>query len=150
MRPAQLTGSHADGILQIAEAAINDVLRVSAGAATAPVIELLPGNGMVLRYGMWHARLELPSVVDADEVPRVTFVLASVLVAWGLKAFVRQPFVEIHGRHLTVDLAAVPALAEWRDLWKYLQQLTFATAPGALRVGFVVAINGGHTADDNA
>lgn len=150
MRPAQLTGSRADGTLQLAEPAMNDVLRVMAPGATAPVIELLPANGVMLRYGMLHARLELPASVDADVLPKVTLVLASVLVAWGLKAFVQAPYLEIRGRHLTIDLAAVPALGEWRDLWKYLRRLTFATAPGALRVGFVIEIDGGHPVEHDA
>ena len=136
--------------MQLAEPAMNDVLRIMARRATPPVIELLPANGVMLRYGLLHARLELPATVDAAGLPKITCVLASVLVAWGLKAFVQEPFLEIRGRHLTIDLAAVPALAEWRDLWKHLRGLTFATAPGALRVGFVIEVDGGHPAEHDA
>jgi hypothetical protein len=139
MRPAQLAGSHVKGTVQVTETAINDIVHVFAGES-GPAIELLPHNGLMLRYGMFHARAELPSHLGQDTLPRVTLVLASVLVAWGLKAFVHQPFLHVHGRHLTVDLAAMPALDAWRDLWRHLHQLTFETAPGALRVGFVIEV----------
>lgn len=140
MRLAQLKGSHAAGTLQIAATAINDVLRLLSPGASAPTLELLPHNAVMVRYGMFHARAELPAVADA-ELPRVTLTLASLLVAWGLKALVRQPFLHVHGRHLTIDLSAIPAFSGWRDLWNNLHQLTFATAPGALHVGFSIAID---------
>jgi hypothetical protein len=135
-------GSHAAGTLQIDPRAINEVLAMLAGhGATAPRLELQPHNVVMVRYGMLHARAELPRLADAPQSGQVTVVLASLVVAWALKAAVRQPFIHVHGRRLTIDMAAVPAFASWRDLWRYLQQLTFETTPGALRVGFTLAVH---------
>lgn len=142
MHAAQLAGSHASGTLQIDTRAINDVLALLAGTpSSAPSLELMPNNTVMVRYGVLHARAELPQRVRFEQSPRLSVRLASLLVAWAIKAAVRQPFVHIHGRQLTIDLAAVPALSGWRDLWKYLHQLSFETTPSALRVGFVVMVN---------
>jgi hypothetical protein len=140
MRLAELTGSRAAGTVQIAEPALNEFLQAIAGGVTHPVISLLPGNTVAVRYGVLHARAALPSAMEVGASPRLTLRLASVLVALGLKAVVHQRFIHIHGRQLTIDLASVPALAAWRESWRHLRQVTFETAPGALRVGFIVAI----------
>ena len=142
MSPAQVRGSRATGTLQIQVHAINEVLATLAGrSSTAPLLELDAQNVVTLRYGVLHARAELPRQVGDPQSGRITVLLASLVVAWALKAAVRQPFLHVHGRRLTIDLAAVPALAAWRDLWRYLQQLTFETTPNGLRVGFLVAVN---------
>jgi hypothetical protein len=142
MRPAQLIGSRAQGTLQIAEGAINDLLQLAAGQSQAPLIALRPHNTVLVRYGLLHAHAELPAALEPGESPRITLTLASLVVAWSLRAALRQPFLRFHGRQLTIELAKIPALGGWRDLWKYLHQLTFDTAPGTLRVGFVLAIGG--------
>jgi hypothetical protein len=100
---------------------------------------------VLVRYGVVHARAELPAAIEAGPSPRLTLRLASVLVAMGLKAVVRQPYIHIHGRFLTIALADVPALHPWRDGWRHVKQIRFATAPGALRVGVAVAIAPGST-----
>ena len=133
-----LTGSRVQATLQIAERAINDVLALIVGASTHPVVELLPERTVLVRYGLLHARAELPPSLTSDA--RLSLHLASLLVAMALKALVRQPFVHVHGRHLTIDLAAIPALHPWRDLWRHIDQLTFETVPGALRVGLVAVV----------
>ena len=142
MRPAQLIGSHADGTLRIAEDQLNDILGLLATSSKHPRVELHHNNEVIVRYGMWHAKAELPPAmtIDGSSYPAITITLASILVAWGLKALVRVPFLHVHGRHLTIELAALPAPEGWRDLWKHLRDLTFATSPGALRVGFAVAV----------
>jgi hypothetical protein len=144
---AQLAGSHASGTIQIAESAINELLHLAApGRADKATLELLPRNRVVVRAGIFHAHAELPSAIGPRALPHITFRLASVLVAWGLKAFVHAPFVHIHGRSLTIDLVAVPAPEPWHEAWRHLQQLTFATVPGALQIGFVIAVQSGATA----
>ena len=128
--------------MQIAAGAINEVLATLAGpTATAPQLELQAQNVVTLRYGVLHARAELPRRVADPQGGRLTIVLASLIVAWALKAAVRQPFLHVHGRKVTVELAAVPALASWRDLWTHLHELRFETAPEGLRVGFVLAVS---------
>jgi hypothetical protein len=140
MRLAQLTGSHADGTLQVAESAINELLvRIARGRR--PVIEVLERNVLILRYGMLHTRATLPRSITPGESPLLTLHLASLLVAWGLKAVVHKPFLHIHGRRLTIELARVQALHPWRGLWRHLQQLTFATVPGALRLTFSIVVH---------
>ena len=142
MRPALLGGSRSEGTLQVAESAINDVVALMDPTATRhPTVELLPHNMLMVRYGLFHARAGLPRRMETGESPRLTLTLASALVAFGLRAVVHAPFIEIHGREVTIHPAQVPALSAWRDLWKYLQQLTFETARGSLRIGFAVSID---------
>lgn len=142
-RLAQLTGTHAHGTIQIAEAALNEALRTGSSASTAPVIRLFGENLIEVRYGMLHARAVLPAVIDTTPSPRVMVVLASTVVAWGLRAAMRQPFIEFSGRHVTVHLAAVPALAGLRDLWPHVAAAGLSTAPGLLRLHVDLSINHG-------
>jgi hypothetical protein len=139
MRLAQLRGSHFEGTIQIAEIGINDALN---GKSTSKrlTVEMLPGNHIAVRYGVFHARAALPAAIAPSDAPHLTLALASMVVAYGLKAMWRQPFVHVHGRRVTIDLAAVPALAAWRDIWRHVRRMTFETAPGALRVGVAVMV----------
>jgi hypothetical protein len=142
MRVADLTGTHAAGTVQMAEQALNEVMRrLTPAASTHTLVQLQPGNTVMVRYGLLHARAQLPSAVTEDELPRVTFRMASVLVAWGIKAAVRRPFLHVHGRFVSIDLSAVPELSAWSEWWRHLRRLSFEVVPGALRVGFVVSIN---------
>jgi hypothetical protein len=127
-------------MLHVAADALNDALALVGTTSTRPAIELLPNNIVVVRWGVLHGRVALPRTTSPAESPRLTLTLASTLVALTLKAVVHRPFIHIHGRHLTIELARVPALAPWRDLWKHLEQLTFETAPGELRVGLLIAV----------
>jgi hypothetical protein len=136
MRLAELDGSVAEGTLQISEVALNEIAALSVEGSTQPTIELMPRNVLMLRYGVLHARAELPRVVGPEHPSRITLRLASLLVAMALKAVLHRPFVHVRGRYLTIDLANIPALKAWRDLWKHLTMLTFESTPGGLRIGF--------------
>jgi hypothetical protein len=57
-----------------------------------------------------------------------------------LRAAVHQPYIHVHGRQLTIDLAAIPALQQWRALWRHLERAEFETAPGVLRIRFSVRV----------
>ena len=139
VRPALLSGTRAAGTLQLSEAGINEALaELMQNASTKAACALQPGNVLMLRYGLVHARVELPADVVPASSPYLTLRLASVVVAWALKAVVHLPFVHIKGRYVTIDLRALPLPEPWRDLWKYVQRLSFETVPGALRVGFRV------------
>lgn len=141
MRLAELTGSHADGTLQVAQSALNQVLQqLVASSATAPVVEIHPGNTVVVRYGALHARAELPAVMHPARSARLTLRLASQVVAWGLKALVRESYVHVSGRDLTIELDRVPALHPLREFWPHLRQVTFGTVPHGVRVGFSIVI----------
>ena len=140
LRLAQLRGTRAEGSLRISEAGINDALHAAQQGAERATVEVRESNRLVIRYGVLHAQVRLPAALDAGPTPRLTLTLASVLVAWGLKATLRQPYVHIHGRHVTVELAEAPVFREWRDAWQHLRRVEFATEPGALGVSFAVLI----------
>lgn len=142
-RPAQLRGSRAAGVLQVAEFFINDLLRIlSPPGGSPPSLAVGARNHVMLRYGMFHANAELPLAVDTGPRPRLTISLASVVVAWALRAAARQPFLHFHGRHITVDLAAVPGLEAWRDVWPHLKALRITTARGLVQFQFLISIDG--------
>jgi hypothetical protein len=141
MRLAQLSGSHANGSIRIAEHALNEMLSTLVPAGRQrPIVELHPRNQVTVRYGAFSARAELPHAIATGHSPTLTLRLASLVVALGLKALVRAPFVHVRGRQLTIDLARVPALERWRDLWRHLRELTFETRPGALCLGVVIDV----------
>ena len=145
-RLAQLSGTHAEGTVQITEAALNDAIRSSTrGGGSAPTVRLFDDNLIEVRYGVMHARAVLPVAMDMGAAPRMTVVLASKMVAWGLRAVVRQPFVEFSGRHVTIHLASVPALASFREVWPHVTSAQLSTAPGVLRVHLSVSIDRGVT-----
>lgn len=141
MRLAQLSGTNASGTIQVAEHSLNELLSMwTHGAAHQPVVELLPRNRVAVRYGLFHARAELPQALDPGPSPKLTFHLASLLVAIGLKALVHAPFLHVHGRRLTIDLARLPGPQPWREMMLHFRRLAFETAPGALRVAFEIDI----------
>ena len=140
MRLAQLSGTHAEGTLQFAATAINELMARSRPGHAHPVLELHPDNEVLLRYGLVHAHARVPRMVELNGAPHVTLLLRSLLVALALRAVVHQPYIHIHGRHVTIDLAAVPALAPWREMWRHLRQVEIETSPEALRVRFAVAV----------
>lgn len=144
-RLAQLTGTDAKGTVQITEAALNDAIRVATSGGSPPAIRLFDDNLIEVRYGMMHARAVLPAVIGTGPSPHVTVLLASTMVAWGLRAAVRQPFIEFNGRHVRIHLAAVPALAAFRGLWPHVTSAQLSTAPGVLRVHLSVSIDRGMT-----
>lgn len=135
----QLSGSTVSGAIQVAESALNDLLTRAAGAR-APSVQLWPDNRLFVRYGVFHAQVLLPRAVELRPSPRITFTLASLVAALGLKAIVRVPFIEIRGRDVTIDLAAVPALVPWRALFRHLDAVELASERGLLRVRVALAI----------
>jgi hypothetical protein len=139
----QLTGTRAEGTIQISEAALNEVVSLASPGPTVPTIQLMNDNRLEVRYGIVHARAQLPLALDAGPSPRLTVTLASIVVAWTLRAMLPSAFVEFHGRRVTVHLAAMPALAPYRAWWPHVRSARLATAPGVLRVGVTIAIDQG-------
>jgi hypothetical protein len=140
MRLAHLSGSHFEGTIQIAEAAVNDVLSSSRPNSTRVAISMLPENVLLVSYGIFRERVALPRTVALADSPAVTVELTSWTVAIGLGVFLRQPYVRVQGRRVTIDLAGIPALQPWRDVWKHVTTVTLRTAPGVLRVGFAMTV----------
>lgn len=137
MRLADISGSLATGTLQIGEPALNEVLATLAPSAA---LTLLPDNRVRLQYGHVHAHMEVPHGVETGATPRLTVRLASLAVAFLLRAIVHQPFVHIHGRNVTIVLADIPALRPYREWWHCVQEITLRTSPQALRIGFKIAV----------
>jgi hypothetical protein len=137
MRMADVAGSFATGTLQIGEFAVNEMLATLAPSAA---ITLLPENRVRFQYGPIHAHMEVPHAVETGASPHVTVRLSSVAVAFLMKAVVRQPFVHIRGRDVTVFLADIPALRPYREWWRCVHEMTLRTSPQALRVGFHIAV----------
>jgi hypothetical protein len=144
-RLAQLRGSHAAGVIQITELAVNEVIGLARRDGAVPTVQLMGDNRLEIRYGVVHARAELPLAIDLRPAPRMTVKLESRVVAWALNAVVRLPFVEFDGRLVTIDLTAVPALAPYHALWPHLKSARLATAPGVLRVEVGLSIDEGAT-----
>ncbi|HUE84612.1 MAG TPA: hypothetical protein VMO26_00900 [Vicinamibacterales bacterium] len=142
-RLAQLSGTRVNGALQLTEPALNELIGLATPGGTVPTVQLLDANRIEVRYGVVHARAKLPPALDAGSAPRMTVTLASTVMAWALRATLGQPFVEFHGRHVTIHLAAVPALAPWRALWPHVKSAQFSTVPGVLRVQVGVSIENG-------
>ena len=74
--------------------------------------------------------------------PRATVSLASFIVAMGLKPLLRQPYFQLHGRELTIHLAAVPALESFRPIWPYVRRIDVSTERGVLRLHFELIVTG--------
>ena len=144
-RLAQLRGSHAEGVIEISELAVNEVISLARRGEGVPTVQLMGDNRLEVRYGVVHARAELPVALDLGPAPRMTVKLESRVVAWALGAVVRLPFVEFDGRLVTIFLAAVPALSPYRALWPHIKSARFATAPGVLRVELGLSIDQGAT-----
>jgi len=135
-----LRGTRADGIVRVGEADLNNALASAAAARSGVKLEILAGNRILVRFGVFHATVDLPPVSDLAESPALTFALGSIAIAWALKGVLKQSYVRIHGRHVTVALDAVPVLRPYRELLRYVKQIEMTTTAGALIVRFHVAI----------
>jgi hypothetical protein len=140
MHLAQVAGSNVSVDLKISAAALNEVLALTSPGGRAPIVEVIPGNVFVVRHGLFHAHAQLPAEIRPAEAPFLTLRLASRILGWTLRAVVHQPFMRIQGRDVTIALAQVPALEPWRDLWRHVARVTFATALGVVRTGAEIAV----------
>ena len=136
-----VSGTHLEATVLVAETTVNELVRIATQRDVT--VEVLEQNGIVVRYGVFQARAILPAHLDPGPSPRLSVSLSSTMVALALRAALRQPFISIHGRRVTIDLAAIPPLAEWRELWRYLAALDLSTNPGLVRARFRLAIDQG-------
>jgi hypothetical protein len=136
--PRDLAGTSLEGTVVVDVAAVQEVLRRSVPAGLE--VEFRPDNRLLVRYGMFHAQASLPPALDVGDAPQLTVTLASILVALGLKAMLHQPFLHVHGRHVTVRLAEVPALAPWRAFLPFLRRAEIASDARRVRVRFSVRV----------
>ena len=127
MRLDQLVGTEIAGALTITEVAINELLKSERSPASGATISVEGDNQVVLHYGVLRARVTLPRAIEVGEAPRVKLVLASVLVGLALSAVVRQPYIQINGREVTIFLTDIPALQSLRDVWPHVKSAGLRT-----------------------
>jgi hypothetical protein len=135
-----LRGARAHGVVPIR----GDVLATLLRHAPAPLrdvrLEVQAHNRLVVRYGVLQATAVLDEALAVGASPRLGLDLASSAVAWTLRQVLRLPYVRVEGRRVTVDLAAVPALAACAPLWPHLRDVRLATSPGVILVGVEVLV----------
>jgi hypothetical protein len=137
---AQLGGTRAEGTLRVSESAVNELLNLDGSALRGATIPIGAGHQIVLRYGAFRVRATLSPEIEAGPSPRVTLSLASFVVAFAIKAALRQPYISVTGRQLTITLADLPALQRLRDFWSQLRRAELATEPGSVRIDVVVSV----------
>ncbi|MBA3269201.1 MAG: hypothetical protein H0T71_01725 [Acidobacteria bacterium] len=135
---ARLRGTTLDGTIRLAEPALNQLLASATSAGLT--LAVLPGNRLAARLGMLHATVMLPPISDLSRSPELTFSLASIAIAWALKQVLKQPFIHIHGRSVTIDLAEVPALRGHHHLLRFIRRVELSTEPGVVAAHFHVAV----------
>ncbi len=137
----QLAGSAAEATLRLAESSINELLRAGEPPLNGATIAIGTGNQVTVHYGMLHARATLEPELEIGRAPRLTVTLASFMVAVALRAALRQPYVTLSGRRLTIDLAAVPALAPMARYWPHLRRVAITTADRTVRLDVSIRID---------
>ena len=140
MQLDQLVGTHLTGSIRIPESAINELLRRPESPAPDAAIEIAPRNQLTFRYRLVHARAELPRVVDVGAAPQIRVTLASMFIAVALGIAVRRPYIDVHGRQVTIRLADLPALRPMRHIWPHVTSASLRTETGALVVDFTFAV----------
>jgi hypothetical protein len=68
-RLEQLRGSRAEGTIQISESALNEVIGLAARSGTVPTLQVMEHNQLEVRYGLVHARAELPAALETGPAP---------------------------------------------------------------------------------
>lgn len=140
MQLLQFAGTELHGAISISEKALNELLNSPGSPGRGATITVGRDHDVVVRYGLLHARARLPRAIEVGHAPRLTFVLDSTLVALALRAAVRQPYINISGREVTISLADVPALYRFRDRWRYLSSAGLRTKDRAIVVDCAVSI----------
>ena len=140
LRPDLFAGTHIDGTFFLSEASLNELLRAGAPVDGATV-SVGADNQLVMRYGILQAAATLPPSIETGASPRLTLTLASFVVAIALRAALRQRYLSISGRRLTIDLANLPGLEAVRPFWSHVRGVDLATDGRNVRVRVVFAID---------
>jgi hypothetical protein len=120
---------------------LNELAALSSGRAGQVGVAIHANNQLVIHYGSFHARVEVPQTIDLRASPRITVTLASTVIAWTVKTMLKVPYIDIDGRNVSIDLSAVPQLAPLRDLWRHIHSIRISTTEGrmTLAVDLVIA-----------
>ena len=129
----RLQGARVTAAVPVRQAVLDDVLRLVPGVPADLAIDIGADRQVQVRYGVFHANGRLASGFTGA-APRLTFELASQLVAWGMQRLPLPPFVAVRGRLVLVDLTRVPALADLAPLWRHVDAVSFASVAGRLDV----------------
>jgi len=139
-RVPQVAGTHVNGTVRVAAAGLNELLRAGPAPLSGCDVAVAAGNRVVVRYGMLRATATIDGV-ETGPSPRLQVSLASFVVALAVRAALRQPFVQVRGRLVVVDLGAVPALRPYAALFPHVRRVDIETAPGELRVGVEILVS---------
>lgn len=140
MRLDQLAGTNITGLVKLSATAANELLGQEGSPVQGATVAFEPDNQVVFRYGVLHARATLREEIDTGTSPRITLVLASVLVAFALGTLVRLPYLQVSGRDVTIAIGDLPALGPLRALWSHVTRARIRAESGALAVEFTVSI----------
>jgi hypothetical protein len=136
----QFCGTQIAGTLKVSEAALNELLDTKESPLPGATISVAPDNEVVFRYGVFRARVTLVPWVEVGATPRIRLQLASLLVRLALSRALRQPYIRVSGREVTISLAAVPALHGWREVWPYIKSAGLRTDGGAIVIDFTFSM----------
>jgi hypothetical protein len=136
----QLAATEVAGALRISEAAINDLLNTPQSPIRGATLSVAPDNDVVLSYGVLRARVTLPRVIDVGAAPRVRLLLASFLLGLAVGAVLRQPYIRINGRKVTIFLAEIPALSGLRNVWPHVTSAGLRTDGRAIVMDFTFSV----------
>ena len=133
-----LGGTRLSGCVPITERLLNRFTQKA-------ILEILPDNQVVVKYGVVNARATISRVVALDPSPTLEIRLANVFMALALRAFwnlqfSHLTFVSFSGTRMLVDLAAIPQVAQWRHLWRYVDSMDIRSDSGKLDVCFQISI----------
>ena len=151
-----IRGSHIAATIPLSERLLNEAasFRTQRAKGRIQQFDIQIGNDNYLQVGMKVAvgpfskwfRPEV--VVHAQAQPAViVLTLASREYAglmWLADLFAKELIpkgLSIRGRQVTVELAALPVLAEYRDLLRYLNDLNVVTDRGTMAIAFEATIN---------
>jgi hypothetical protein len=136
-----LSGARLSGTLQLTEKALNDWLRQSPQLPPGVALTLHDGNRLVVRYGIVQATAMVEDEIAVGRgAPVLRVVLASALLAWGLRQLLRTPGVAVDGRVVTIDLGVLDRDGRYRSYWPLLCRARLRTAPRRLHVDIDVAV----------
>jgi hypothetical protein len=136
----QFLGTQIAGALKTSEAAMNELLNAKGSPLRGGTISLAPDNEVVFRYGVLRARATLIGVIDVGAAPCIRLRLASLFVGVALSAVLRQPYIQVNGRQVTISLTDVPALNRLRDLWPCVKSADLRTEGGAIVMVFTFSV----------
>jgi hypothetical protein len=145
----RLRGSVVTGMLPVPEEFLNQAARSGHGALREVRIEIQADNHVIVRHQRWPVEVTavLAGAVEAGPSPRLSarLLVNRLLWTWTLlplisRMFTMPPYVRFHDTVITVDLADLPGLGDYRTWLPHVREVTLTTAPGILYVRFHLAI----------